>query len=277
VFYGSLLIVWLLHGTPAVSSALSDREVAEHAEAEFAEGVRLRHAADKARPHFREAAEYFEELCQRGAHNAELYRNLGNAHLLAGDLPRAILSYRRGLRLAPYDFALRENLNEAREQVIYPASGNLGRPRNESRPLWLPHVLAEWLVIAAAVCYAIAWGCLTRWLMVRRGRVLVIGLVALLLAGTATAWLIVRTREEQDQALHPLVVIARDCVLLRRGDGLTFPPRYDTPINRGVEGRRMFERGDWVQIELSGGEIGWVPREAVLVDETNRGLVDPPR
>jgi hypothetical protein len=55
-------------------------------------------------------------------------------------------------------------------------------------------------------------------------------------------------------------------VLLRRGDGLAFPPRYYTPINRGVEARRLFERGGWVQIELSGGEIGWVPRDSVLAD-----------
>jgi tetratricopeptide (TPR) repeat protein len=210
-----------LQGISAVPPALSDRELAEHAEAEFAEGVRLRQAADKARPHFREAAEYFEELRQRGARNALLYRNLGNAYLLAGDLPHAILSYRRGLRLSPYDFDLRENLNEARGQVVYPASGSLGRPRNESRPLWLPHVVAEWLVIAAGICYALAWGCLTRWLMVRRGRVLAVGLLALLLAGVLTAWLLLRTRAEQDQDAHPLVVIARDGVLLRRGDGST--------------------------------------------------------
>jgi hypothetical protein len=28
----------------------------------------------------------------------------------------------------------------------------------------------------------------------------------------------------------------------------------------------QFERGGWVQNELSGGEIGWVRRAAVLVD-----------
>ena len=28
----------------------------------------------------------------------------------------------------------------------------------------------------------------------------------------------------------------------------------------------LFARGDWVQIELVGGEVGWVPRGLVLVD-----------
>jgi len=260
------LIVVLLHAAPVIPATMSDREVAERAEAEFEEGVRLHQAADKARPHFRSAAEYFDELRRRGAHNALLYRNLGNAYLLAGDLPHAILSYRRGLRLSPNDGSLRESLADARERVVYPASGALGRPRSDARPPWLSHTRAEWLVIAGGVCYVLAWACLTRWLIVRRGRLLAVGLVSLLLAALLSVWLIVRTREEWDQDVHPLVVIDRDGLLLRRGNGLAFPPRYDTPVNRGVEARRLFERDGWVQIELSGGEIGWVPREAVLVD-----------
>ena len=47
--------------------------------------------------------------------------------------------------------------------------------------------------------------------------------------------------------------------LLRAGNGLSYPPRYETPLNRGVEARLLFARGAWLQIELSGGEIGWVP------------------
>ena len=57
----------------------------------------------------------------------------------------------------------------------------------------------------------------------------------------------------------------------RKGDGLAFPPRYGAPLNRGVEARLLFERGDWLQIELSGGEVGWVPRAYALVDEAAPG------
>jgi tetratricopeptide (TPR) repeat protein len=249
-----------------VLSTLSDHEILERAETEFQEGVRLRQARDQAQPHFRNAADYFDELRQRGVHNPALYRNLGNAYLLADDLPHALLSYRRGLLLAPNDPDLRASLVEARQRVTYPVSGDLGRPRGEDRPPWLPYVHSNKLMLAAFAWYIL--GCLgvTRWRMVRRGRLLVVGLLALLLAGVLSAWLMLRAEELRENKAHPLVVIARDGVLLRRGNGLAFPPRYETPINRGVEGRLLFARGDWVQIELSGGEIGWVPREAVLVD-----------
>ncbi|MHB8736713.1 MAG: tetratricopeptide repeat protein [Terriglobales bacterium] len=248
------------------SPALSDAELLEHAEGEFQEGVRLRQAADQARPHFRSAADCFEELRRRGVDNALLYRNLGNAYLLADDLPHAILAYRRGLRLAPNDFLLRQSLAEARERVVYPPSGGLGRPPSDARPPWLAYPRAEWLVIATATAYVLAWVCLTRWRMVRRGRLLAAGLITLLLTVLLSAWLMVRIREEQEQNAHPLVVIARDGVLLRRGNGTAFPTRYNMPLPRGVEARRLFERSGWVQMELSGGEVGWLPREAVLVD-----------
>jgi len=266
VSYAPLLIALLLHTKPAIPAELTDREVLERAEVAFQEGVRLRQARDQAQPHFRNAAGYFEELRRRGIGNADLYRNLGNAYLLAGDLPRAILSCQRGLRLAPNDLGLRESLAEARERVNYPASGDLGRPRSDDRPPWVPHIGSRWLLSAAVIFYALGCLALTRWRMVLRERLFFISLLALSLAGVLSGWLVLRAGELREREAHPLVVIARDGVLLRRGNGAVFPPRYDTPVNRGVEGRLLFERGGWVQIELSGGEIGWVPHEAVLVD-----------
>jgi hypothetical protein len=258
------LIALLLHADSTVPATLSDREVLDRAETEFHEGVHLRQAKEQARPHFRNAAGYYRALEERGVRNPLLYRNLGNAYLLADDLPRAILTYQRGLRLSPNDAALRDGLAEARARVVYPPSGDLGRPPRENGPPWLPHVRSQWLLFAAILCYC--GGCLaaTRWRMVRRGRLLLGGLLLLSLAVLLSAWLIVRVEDGRERQAHPLVVIARDSVLLRRGNGMVFPPRYETPLHRGVEGRLLFERGGWVQIQLSGGEIGWLPGEAVL-------------
>jgi hypothetical protein len=97
------------------------------------------------------------------------------------------------------------------------------------------------------------------------------GLAALALAGLATALLIVDLRGERGRGTEALVVIAEDGVLLRKGNGLAFPPRYETPLNRGVEARLLFESGDWLQIELAGGEVGWVPRAYALADEAPPG------
>ena len=275
--HAAFLILALLPGAGrgeppvAVPPGLANVELAERAEAEFRLGVEQRGDAEKARPHFRTAAAYFDELRRRGARNALLYRNLGNADLLADDLPHAILSYRRGLALAPYDRSLRDNLEQARALVVYPAGTALGRPPVENRPPWLPRLRSEWAFAAAAAFYVLTWALLTRWLMARRGALLAGGLMALALAGVATALLIVDLRGERGRGTEALVVIAEDGVLLRKGNGLAFPPRYEAPLNRGVEARLLFERGDWLQIELAGGEVGWVPRAYTLVDEAPPG------
>src|SRR5262249_38984745 len=70
-----------------------DDELLHRAETAFRAGTQARDNPDKAGPFFRDAASCYEELRRRGAANADLYRNLGNSYLLAGDLPRAILSY----------------------------------------------------------------------------------------------------------------------------------------------------------------------------------------
>jgi tetratricopeptide (TPR) repeat protein len=260
-----LMAALLAPGGTGALAEVSSAELARQAEEEFAEGVRLRHNRDQARPRFRAAAERFEELRRRGARNARLYRNLGNSLFLAGDLPGAILAYRRGLRLAPGDRALRENLTKAREKVVYPPGSNLGRPPAD-RPPWLPALGPGWLFWGAVLLYCLAWGLLARWLTRRRGRALSLSLGSLLAAGLL-ALLLARGAPAERGAV---VVMADDEVLLRKGDGLTYPPRYQAPLNKGVEARLLHRRGGWLQIELSGGEVGWVPAAYALVDEEGR-------
>jgi tetratricopeptide (TPR) repeat protein len=244
----------------------SDAEVAARAEAAFRGGLARRAASDQARPHFREAAGLFEELRRRGVDNAALTLDLGNAYLLADDLPHALLAYQHGLRLAPDDAALHEALAAARALVSYPPNSTLGRPVPEEQPPWMPQPRPGWLVVGAALCYSLTWVFLTRWLMTRNSRLLVLGGVFLMGAG-GMGLLVARAaaRSSWEEA-HPLVVIAAEDVFLRKGNGPQFPPRFDVPLSRGVEARLRFERGDWLQIELTGGEVGWVPRQAVFQD-----------
>jgi tetratricopeptide (TPR) repeat protein len=249
-----------------VPAGMANIDVARRAEEEFRCGVDLRGDHDKAVPHFRTAADYFEELRRRGADNPELYRNLGNAALLADDLPRAILAYHRGLRLAPADGELQAGLEEARKRVVYATDTGFGRPADDRGPPWLPRLGSEWFLAGAAVCYAAACFLATRWLMTRARRWLAGGAVALAAAAGLTVLVVQAVRSEREERERPLAVLSEDGVLLRKGDGLTYPARYETPLNKGAEARRLSERNGWVQVELSGGEVGWVRRDCVLID-----------
>ncbi len=268
---GRIALLLMIAGAPLAADAefsgLTNDKIARRAEQEFQCGVELRGARDKAIPHFKITLDCYEELRRRGARNPDLYRDLGNASLLADDLPRAVLSYRRGLRQAPTDPDLQAGLTEARARVVYAGAGRFGRPPNDYRPPWLPRLRLEELFAGAAAFYVAGCLCAMRWLMMRRGWALISGIIALLAAATLTTLMIAALRTEHEEREHPLVVLAEDGVQLRKGDGLAYPPRYESPLNKGVEARRLYERGDWSQIELSGGEVGWLRRDWLLGDE----------
>ena len=102
--------------------------------------------------------------------------------------------------------------------------------------------------------------------MVRRAGWLSAGLSCLLAAILFGAAVGYEEWNEAHEAAQPLVVIARDGIQLSRGNWSAPPPRFETPLNRGVEARLLFERDRWLQIELAGGEVGWVPAGVVVMD-----------
>jgi len=264
---GATVVMGLFLATAmAGTESVPDAELLHQAEADFRAGTQIPDHSDEARPLFRKAASSYEELHRRGAHNADLYRNQGNSYLLAGDLPRAVLSYRRGLRLAPADPVLRADLAHARQQVAYPGPGSFGRPPVENLPPWMPYFPSGQRLLLFFCSYSLGWLGIVRWWMVRRTAPLGIAAMAFGLATLVAASLALDEWREQQESLHPLVVIAADGVPLRKGNGALYPPCSEMPLKCGVEARLRFARSGWLQIELAGGQTGWVPRAAALLD-----------
>ncbi len=245
----------------------ADAELIQNAADSFRHGVELRDDPVSARAHFRTSADQWEQARQHGVANPALFRNQGNACLLADDLPGAILAYRRGLWLVPNDPELQLLLAHARSEVIYPAtSGAFAHPPVDNRPPWLPRFSILWPLGLSCLAYALCWFAFTRWRMVRRSGFLVLSLTAFVVSAFLAMILVLEGTRNRDHEVHPLVVVAQDGVHLRKGNGESYPLRYETPLNRGVEARLVHERAGWVQVELSGGETGWLPRTAVRVD-----------
>ena len=239
----------------------------DQARAAFESGVQAHQGPEQARSQFFKAAQAYTELTRRGHRSAPLYRNQGNAWLLAGDLPRAILSYRKGMDLDPSDSSLRACLDYARSLVVYHQRENLGRPVSDT----LISAVRKRFPPAGSFCSALVLytlGCLglAYWKFVRTSRALYAA--SLLLVGAAIiAWILtLQAWTFRDAQEHPVAVVSQDGVILRKGNGSSYPTRTDTPVNRGVEAKVLYTRDDWLQIELLTGEVGWVPRQAALVD-----------
>jgi tetratricopeptide (TPR) repeat protein len=241
---------------PVVISLLllgSNADLLARASEAFEEALAQRRAGENARRRFLAAAAMYEAVTPRGP---AAWRAIGNCRRLAGDLPNAILAYRLGLRLDPWNESLRRCLESAREAVNY--DGDLGRPYDEGPLAW-----PTWLRFTLA---ALAWlgccACLTRWAMVRDrvwlGAAALLATLTLLLGGW---W-----ASEAARPTYPLAVVTRDGTLLRRGDGELFASRYPNTLNRGVEAVVYRSRGEWRLIGVGGG-IGWVPASSLAEEE----------
>jgi hypothetical protein len=110
-------------------------------------------------------------------------------------------------------------------------------------------------------------GCVgvTRWFSRRRG--LLVAFMAIAVAGTVGCWWLLRQRQMEDAREHPLVVV-KTAIALRTGNGKVYPAQQRLPsVSAGMEARVLYARGDWLQVEFPGGEVGWLRREHVLIDE----------
>jgi uncharacterized protein YgiM (DUF1202 family) len=106
---------------------------------------------------------------------------------------------------------------------------------------------------------AIGWGGTDGWPRARAW-----GSLAIVLAMLPLAAVSYEALADAEAARAPLVVLARDGYYLRRGNGMQYPARLAMPLRAGTEARALTERGGWAQIELASGEVGWLPREALL-------------
>jgi hypothetical protein len=219
-----------------------------------------------ARTHFAEAANRYLDLHRRGVRCPALYRSLGNAALLADRWPEAIWAYHVGLKLDPNDAAMREHLAFARAKVLYPPSGE-GRLDADTWPIWLHRPTLSELFCVFVGAYSLAWLTGT-WALI--GRAWTAGLasvIAALVALTAGAALLHADRQADIDRQTPLVVIAENTAFYQ-GNAASYPQHASLPmLPRGMEARQIHARGNWLQIRLSTGEVGWLPRRQVLIVE----------
>ena len=237
----------------------------EQARTAFQLGVQAQRQPAEARDHFAQAAADLEPLSGPGRSPA-FFLGLGNAEALAGRWPQAIWAYHCGLKLDPNNADLHEHLETARSLVNYP-SGGRGRPKADTWPAWLHRPTSnEWLVLAVGA-WALACFAFGVW-HVRRGTLgLAVALGLLVVAGAAGTGYLLDAQRAQDEERRPLLIVLKETPL-HTGNGSSYPLNGDVPsLPAGLEIYQQHVRGGWAQVELSTGEIGWVPRATVWAVE----------
>lgn len=229
----------------------------------FAAGVESRADAVRARLHFKAAAEGFDAVWVSGDRSPRLAVNRGRSHFLAGNTAMAVVAFRAGLRDTPYDAELLRGLAECRAAIHYPTPTRPEERMQPDTPRGWRNSVSEWDVFRLGGISAL---------------VLVIGLarrftarddwsVPVAAAGGAgvLVCLLLLWKFDAERAAdeEPPSLVVRAEVYLRKGNGMTHPPRIDATLPRGTEVRERTRRGGWVQVEVAGGAVGWLPEGAV--------------
>lgn len=247
---------------PAPAAAPGD--VLAAAERAFAKGVELRADSERARPAFAQSAAAYDELWARGHRAPELALNRGRAHRLAGDLPRCIAALHDGLAVARFSRPLQMELDDARARVLYPLEGALAEQGRPHRPRTVSARMSPsdaWYL--AGSLWLLACAGAVRFAMTRAAVGLVFaGLCMCALAALGVLWGADARQHGPDESL-PLLVVASD-VHLRKGNATEYPTRIEPALPKGAEVRELTRRGGWVQVQLPGGTVGWLPETTII-------------
>lgn len=250
-----LTLVLMLWAAPcwALQTAPKPQSPAEQAAA-FDAGC---HAFDQGRWEAAEAA--FSDLEAQGLPSGWLAYNLGNSHLKAGRLGEAIASFRRALTDVPRHSDIRANLGFARRRVqdaVAPAE-----PTPTARTLFFWHYVLSrretlWLLGA---CLAVFWICRAAALFGRQKRLLRgVSLGAgLLSVALGASWAAHMT------FARTLGVVTADAVEVRTTNQPQAPVRFI--LHAGCETWVQSRLDGWVQVALSDGKQGWLPRQSVAL------------
>jgi tetratricopeptide (TPR) repeat protein len=209
---------------------------------------------------YAEAVQAYEQITASGSENGILYFNLGNAYYKLEQNSRAILNYERARRFRPNDPDLLANLQLAQMRIvdkitpipdmlhvrIWNALVETGDERT-----WRTLFILGLNITAVLLCIRILFG---RWHRGLRAGFLFSGLVAVIML--ACAFSASNARHTSSRA-----VVMADKVEVRgspAGDGIEL-----FALHEGTVVKVLRRSGDWLEIVLADGNVGWAPGDTL--------------
>lgn len=204
----------------------------------------------------------YEGLLQEGYRSPALEYNLGNAHFKAGHLAQSILHYERALKAAPDDEDARYNLRIANLQVVDKIEAippvfyrrwmnNLADLLNPDAWSW-SLVILSWLLASTVFGFLIIGSPALKKLFFLSSLVLLLLAVSALLAG----------RESHRKATldHEAVILSPSLYVKsapdEKGNDLFI-------LHEGTKVGLLDAVGDWQEIRIANGTVGWVKRNTL--------------
>ncbi len=211
---------------------------------------------------FQESLDIFNKLIASGYSSFKLYYNAGNAAFKTGDIPSSILNYEKALLLKPFNEDAKYNLEIARTYTIdkLEVIPEVFFVRWFKMFSLLLHTNI-WAAISL-VCFALSLALLAVFLFSARYR-----LKKLTFMGAVITFVI--------SLLSFTLAIMNKSLTSNNNEAIVFEPVVTGTSSPGSGGNELFvihegtrveiedKLGEWYEIKLSDGSVGWVPMNFV--------------
>ena len=214
--------------------------------------------------HYDQAIELYESLLTNYGASAELYYNLGNSYYKSGKIAHAILNYERAILMKPGDSDIRFNLEMARLQTV-----------DKIEPLqefflkkWIRSMQnllsVDYWAMTGIVGFLLFIACLvlfffSKWMYLKKvGFYLGILLIITVIIANIFAFNQKKNIEDRRGA-----IIFSATVTIKSS-----PDNSGTDLFLLHEGTKVFIRnsvGDWNEIMLEDGNIGWINKKDIVI------------
>ena len=205
-----------------------------------------------------------QENLQQNQESAEVYYNLGNAYFRNGQTTLAILNYERALILKPSDKDIRHNLRFARKRTVdgAGASGNalLSDTRKSIQDLFSAFgwgVLAISMFIITLILFGL-------YLFGKKIWVRKVAFYTLFFTLGITILSHIFASSQKNARQHRTTGI----IMSQTADVKPSPDDNSKSLFQLHEGTKVKIKdsdGNWYQVELTNGNLGWLPKSNIVV------------
>jgi len=211
---------------------------------------------------YSEALDIYQKIYTAGFASGDLFFNIGNCYYKLEDIGRAVLYYERARNIIPGDEALKFNLDLAGLKVVDKIT-----PQEEFILIRLFRSLTHfipkaWHLRAVFGLYIASIAALIIWIVSRKRSVRVttfrIGVFLGLLFLIILMLLVTRLRQDRLDVKAVILTEKADVMSAPGGEGVDV-----FSLHAGTVVRIDNRTGDWLEIVLADGKVGWIRTEVL--------------
>lgn len=240
-----IIIAWTLN---AAAGDFPMDQLANSANRAYAEGNYL------------QAIEQYEQILQEGYESSVLYYNLGNAFFKMNNMPSALLYYEKAMKLDPTDESTRFNLELANSRIIdkieplpqFFLKTWTASLRNQFSPdQWANGAIAGFILFLAALFIFIVSGNVTH-----RKVAFSLGITFLVVVTAAVIFGYSGYKEYRNK---DTAIVFTPTVTVKSSPNEQSVDLF--VIHEGTKVWILDALGDWSEIRLANGNVGWVKKD----------------